>query len=52
MRQVIVLDKGVAEAISDILHRIEANGFNLTEFEAEMWGQLTAAILKPAELNP
>jgi hypothetical protein len=43
-REVIVLDADVALALSNLIHRAEQSGFNLTEMEDDMWGYLTQAI--------
>lgn len=52
-RQVVVLDKDVAERISDMLHVAEAeHGVIWTEFQDEMWGLFTDAILAAVELKP
>jgi hypothetical protein len=52
MRKVIVLDAGVAEAISDILHEVELKyNVDFTEFQDEMWGKLTGAILQAQDID-
>lgn len=49
--EIIVLPKEVAEAISDILHRIEGEGFIITELEDMVWARLTHAIQKAIEVE-
>lgn len=48
--RVIILQEDTAEAVSDIIHRAEEGGFELTEFEDEMWATLTEAIRKATEV--
>lgn len=51
-RNVVVLDRDVAEAISDMLHKAELGGVDFTETEDEMWGYLSDAICAAVELRP
>ena len=51
-RKVIVMDADVALALSNLIHRAEKDGFDLTEFEDEMWGHLTQAINQQVEITP